>query len=465
MYLHQHLKFTIMKKNILLYTILISACFACSAQNNDNKETPKSEISIELEKEILTSLEASLGTMNMVKVGDYLILHDSHVSDRKIACINYISGTETWSIETGVDRFFVYKDELVLDFDTYTAGYDVATGDQIWKIENVCLSYLIPNGAEVNRNLLVHHNGQEALFNIETKEIKTFERGKVVEAYYFTSNEGNVKKYCIGTENKYKYIGAFLGVAIVDFPNSKRIDYVWTLDEENREFHLLAYDENNIEVSSHTWKMDEGERLPEDFFNGNPEPEKLSSSIEFVGDKLFFFENYVNYRWSWNRGTNRITCVDPASGELEYQLWGQKPGDSEYYSFVFFNNTILYTNNTMHFQDGDGKFYKFDLHKGKVLDSLPQQATLFRQFDNNKLLGFSYDRDYIEESEYTNAVEMKLWNIENNTFSKSFRFEYNQDYPHYPFVFGKDGLVVIYFYLEDIDKSMLHCYKLKEEEE
>jgi hypothetical protein len=118
------------------------------------------------------------------------------------------------------------------------------------------------------------------------------------------------------------------------------------------------------------------------------------------------------------------------------------------------------SNTIMHFQDAVGTFSKFNEKTGDVLDLLLEKITLFRDFDDENLLAFNYERKQVKESIYTNAVEMKLWNKVKNKFSETFRFEYKDKYPFPPIVFGEDGLVMFYFYLRDKHKSVLHVYKV-----
>lgn len=452
-----------MNKKLLLICIITILCFNINCQYAQNGSQAKmtNNINITFEKEILTSLEASLGTVNSAKIGPYLILHDSHVSARKLICIEYSTGKELWKIEPDVHRFYIYNDIVIIDFNEYIAAYQVKTGSELWRLDSVNISYNYPEGAAVTGKLLANYKGKQVILDLETQSVKSFSQG-VVGAYRFQLDGDQVVRSRIGTENNYDYKGNLLAVVIVSDSQGIRRDYVWSLDEHTRQFFLTGFDTDGKKFNNCSWKMDEGERLPQDAFSGNPEPDKLVNSVFFVDGRLFLFENYINYRWSWNRGSNRINCIDWKTGILKYQKWGQNPKGKEFNTFQFFDNTILYSDNVMHFQDGDGKFSKFDGQKGKVLDSLPQKATLFRNYSKDYLLGFSYERKHIKESEYTNAVEMKLWNRHSNKFSKTFRFEYNKDYPYEPVVFSEDGLVILYYYLKDKNRSMLRCYRVTE---
>ncbi len=452
-----------MKLKLLFIGLIITLCFNTNCQDIKNKTQtkPPEKMEIIFEKEILTDIEASLGTMSMAKIGDYLILHDSHVSDRKLVCIEYSTGKEIWKIENGVHRFYVYNDNVIIEFNNYIALHNVKSGKEIWRKESVSISYNYHKSDIVTNNILANHNGEKVVFDLETQTVKLYDKG-IIGAYYFQFDEQNVKKSLIGTENYYNCENKLLSIIIVNDDNDERRDYVWSLDEQKREFNLSCFDSERKKINEHFWKMDEGEQLPKNMFDGNPEPDKLSGSMYFIEDKLFLFENYVNYRWSWNRGTNRISCIDWKTGNIKYQKWGQAPGEKEFKTFLFFDNTILYSDNIMHFQDGDGRFSKFDFLKGKVLDSLPQKATLFKNYNKDYLLGFSYERKHIKEKEYTNAVEMKFWNMHTNIFSDTYRFDFKSYYPFEPFVFSDDGLVILYFYLKDKKRSTLKCYRVTE---
>ena len=448
-----------MNLRLLTITLITTLSFNISSQCQKTDST-RGEINISLEKEILTSLEASLGTISIAKIDSFLILHDSHVSDRKLICIDYTSGKEHWKIETDVHRFYIYKDKVIINFDKDIAAYQVETGEELWRIKSVYISYNNPNASNVSENLLAYHNDKKVILNLETQSLESFKEG-IVETHHFQLNANQVIKSRIGVKNTYNYKGKLLAVIIINDSLGMQRDYVWSLDEETRKYYLKGFDSNKQVISDSSWKMDEGKRLAKDFFNGNPEPEKLESSVFFIDGRLFLFENYVLYRWSWNRGNNRISSIDWKTGEIVYQKWGQAPEETEFNTFQFFDNVILYSDNVMHFQNGDGSFCKFDSQNGEFLDSLPQKTTLFTDYNENHLLGFSYERKQVIESKYTNAIEMKLWNIDNNTFSETFRFDYNKDYPYKAIVFSKEGLVIIYFYLEAKNKNMLRCYRIK----
>jgi hypothetical protein len=252
-----------------------------------------------------------------------------------------------------------------------------------------------------------------------------------------------------------------LTIAIVKDSLGKRRDFIWSLNEKKRQFKLTTSDSSGQKLNEQSWPMDEDKRLPEDAFNGNPEPNKLESSVYFVDGQLYFFENYVNYRWSWNRGNNRLTCVNWETGKINNQIWGQSPKQPDFNTFLFFDHLILYSNHIMHFQDGDGSFYCFDAKKGIVLDSLTQKVTLFRNYGSEHLLGLSYKRKQIKEQGYANAVEMKLWNHLSNRFSETYRFDFGKNYPYEPFVFPEVGLVILYYYVKEKKSSLLQCYRIK----
>jgi hypothetical protein len=244
-------------------------------------------------------------------------------------------------------------------------------------------------------------------------------------------------------------------------------DYIWSLDKKKRKFYLDVYDEKGVKLNSDFWYMDEdtSEHTSIDYFSGYPEPEKLSHSVHVLNNKLFLYENYVNYRWSWGRGSNRLHCIDLNTGKVKYEKWGHAPSDTIAYpsnKFHFFDHNMLYADNIMHFQDGNGKFWNFDEDKGAVTDSLRMENTLFRNYDKNHLLAFTYERNLIGESEYTNAIEMRLWDIKKQAFSKAFRFDYVDGYPYDPTVFPDLGLIVFSVQMEATKKSVQHIYKLTE---
>jgi hypothetical protein len=104
----------------------------------------------------------------------------------------------------------------------------------------------------------------------------------------------------------------------------------------------------------------------------------------------------------------------------------------------------MYADNIMHFQEGNGGYWMVNEDSGEIIDSLQTENTLFRNYDESHLLGFSYESNQLgETSSYNYALEIRLWNSIANTFSKSFRFDFGQDYPYEPTVYMDLVLIFI----------------------
>jgi hypothetical protein len=95
-------------------------------------------------------------------------------------------------------------------------------------------------------------------------------------------------------------------------------------------------------------------------FTGNPDPEKLQASVHVSGGRLFLYEDYSNYRWSWGRGSNRITLLQPGptgAMTIRFQDWGQKQDKDPYWGYMFFPGSVVLHDGTdlrqRHYQSFD----------------------------------------------------------------------------------------------------------------
>jgi hypothetical protein len=305
----------IKKPSIYLFLVVLLMLGPKYIQAESKLVLNDEKIDIKLEKEIQTSLEGALGTISIAKSGDYLILDDEHVSSRNLVCIEYSTGKEIWKIDSGVERFYIYNGNVLVDLLNGIALFNIKNGKQIWKIKNAGISYKYQSASVVYNNLLVNHNGKEGVLDLESQKVKYFNKG-VVLANYFKLDKNKVTKSMIGIENDYSSKDKILKIIIVEDKDGVKKKYIWTLNK--RKFNLIAFDINSTstslstskEISRITWNMDDEKQLPKDSFNGHPEPEKLETRVYFINNQLFLFENYVNYRWSWQRGSNRLTKID-----------------------------------------------------------------------------------------------------------------------------------------------------------
>ena len=444
-----------MKFSIIIFGIF-SVGFICCQVNKSKNETSET-IEITYEKKIPISLEGSLGTLHLSRSDQYLILHDSHVSSRNLTCVDYTTGKELWKLDSTVFRYYMYQNNVVVDHDSYLSIYEVATGKKLQTIQNVFISYQHIIGKELNDKILVNDLTKAAILDLRTGNLVETNID-VIGAYDFKENKKGAVKSFTGIENNFTFEGSLLS-AVVFEDESNSIKFIWSMDEE-RKYHLNSFDTSGNKLKHNSWSMDEGEQKTYDGFNGHPESDKLDASIYFIDGHIFLFENYVNYRWSWGYGNNRITCIEPTSGEILYQRWGQSPNDSLYHTFHFFDNSILYGNSVMHFQNGYGKYNQFDYKNNLVKDSLDRRLTLMYDFNSRYFLAMNYERKLVKEDIYTNAVEMGLWNQNSNQFSDFFRFDYKEEYPFEPLGVFDDGLVVLYYYDNKKNQAVLDCYSV-----
>lgn len=447
-----------MKKVIILCSMFLMGHVVLFAQTDGLDIAFKHEISL---KENLNG-----PTIYFAQIDNHVLIYDAHVSNRTLVCVNAETGKKEWVIEKLVHNFYIYEKNIVVEFSNYIAVHDLKTGAQIWRTDSGSIDYKNLLASEVSEQLLINYHGKKSILNLKTHKIDS-SQNNLIPAQYFKVDAEKVNEFVIGVQNEYQTKHDIISFVKVESFDGLVRDYIWSLNKKKRIFYIDIYNKKGTKIKSDSWYMDEDTtaHTSVDYFSGYPEPEKLSYSVHVLNNKLFLYENYVNYRWSWGRGSNRLHCIDIDEGTLLYEKWGHAPSDTVEYpsnKFHFFDQTILYANNTMNFQDGDGKFWNFDEMKGRVLDSLNMENTLFRNYDQNNLLAFTYERKLIGESEYTNAVEMRLYNIKKHTFSKTFRFEYVDGYPYDPTVFPELGLIVFSVFQEDEKRSVQHVYKLTE---
>jgi len=444
----------------LLFTLfpLLSFC-------TDQPVSTEKEGRIAFLKEIIIDYELNASTTYFSKLDSHLLIYDGHVSNRKLICIDIITAETEWIMDKSVFQFYTYKNNIVIDFDSYIAVHEIKTGNQIWRTQSGNIDYSNKLRKKVSQNLLINYEGKSAILNLDERTIDT-SKNDIVSAQYFKMLNQQVESYVIGIENNYKIKGQLLSMIVVENEHGLKNSFIWSLDKENRMFYLDCYNETKVKMNSVNWQMDEEKpkNTSIDYFNGYPEPEKLNREIHLINDKIFLYENYTAYRWSWGHGSNRISCINPEKGNIIYQKWGHAPSNNKYLTakrFHFFHHNILYADNIMHFQNGNGKFWTFNEESGEIIDSLKIRNTLFRNYDRHHLVGFTYERKWVAESEYTNALELRFWDTEDNTFTETSRFDYNNDYPYEPTVYPNLGLIVLSVYKESTKRSVIHVYKIE----
>ncbi len=415
---------------------------------------------IQFDKLIPTSLSAS-GTLRIKKIGDHVILYDGHVSAFKLVCVQYSTGKEIWAAPEGVRGLYFKDGELVAQFHDHIEIYEIASGKSVWKLNDCIISYNYPEGGELGDIISVTHQGRNSTLDLKTREIIR-NAGPVLLATLFKIGEnGEVSKTSKDVKNTFSLGEEFILADVIEKSGGEQEIYLWSLKEDTRLYTLRILDSKYNLLKEHSWTIPANTytEAHDRAFNGLPEPEKLSPSSYLIKDQLILFENYTSYRWSWGRGTNRITSIDIKTREIKYQVWGQAPGDNDFYTFHFFNHMVMLSNGIMHFQDEPSVYKKFDLETGKALDTIQRRFTLFLEYLPQVLLGFTYERKQIKEMEYTNKVSITAWNNITNEYSKTFDFDFKEEYPYDP-VIGEDGTILFSYYDKVTKKSILYCCRV-----
>lgn len=455
-----------MNLNLLLALFISSFCLSCSMgkkpltnHSNDGFKDVKN-FTIQFDKTIETNFTAS-GTLYVHKKGDYLILYDSHVSAFRLACIEYSTGKEIWKIPYNVRDYWFFEDKILVEGFTSLEMIDSKTGKSIWKKDPCGVPFDYGHGEELDKEIFILMGPKREMLNLENGNTVTQPKNQVGGFLYKEDMEQKTDRKGIALENKYSLSDQFYKVAVVEDRETARDTYIWQLDAKTRTFTLSIFGHNNVLFKKHSWTIPQNVYTDnyDVAFSGLPEPEKLSGYVYCINDMLILYESYENYRWSWGRGCNRITGIDLNTHEIKYQVWGQSPTDKNFLGFHFFNNKILMSNGIMHFQDEPSTFYQVDAKTGKKLDVLPKKFTLFNDFSSNILIGFNYQRTQVKESDYTNKVSITAWDHIKNEYSKTFDFDFKEQYPYAPYV-NEDGTIIFHYYDKALKKDVLYCCKV-----
>jgi hypothetical protein len=448
---------------LFLFSLLVSCSTGKSPLENQQNNHFKNvkEYTIQFDKLIETNFTAS-STLYVHKKGDYLILYDAHVDAFRLACIAYSTGKEIWKVPYDVRGYWFYEDKLLIEGHNSLEMLEIATGRSIWKTENCVMHYFFGKAILLEDEVSVVHNDQDAILNLKTNSISSI-GAKFIPATLYKQymNQAMTQKGVV-LKNDNGLGEGFYQVAVVEDRETAKDTYIWTLNTESRIFTLSIYGHNHVLFKKHTWTIPENNytEAHDRAFSGLPEPEKLHGEVHCIGDQIFFYESYENYRWSWGRGCNRLTAIDIATHEIKYQVWGQTPDEKKFQGFHFFNDIILQSDGIMHFQDEPGTFSRFDMKTGKVLDSLSQRFTLFKDYTPGILMGFNYERKQVKDTEYTNKVSITAWDHQKNEYSKTFDFDFKEEYPYDPDVFD-DGTIIFNYYDKKLGKDVLYCCKIK----
>jgi hypothetical protein len=455
-----------MKPNSTFALLITGFFLGCSIGNITANHFPYDdlrnvkELIIQFDKTIEINFTAS-GTLRVNKKGDHLILYDGHVEAFRLACIEYSTGKEIWKASYKVRGYWFFEDKILVEGFSSLEMLDLKTGKSIWKKDPCGIPFDYVQGAELNKEMFVLMGSKRAMLDLENGNTILQSKNQVGGFLYKEDMQQAIKSKGIVLENKYSLSDQFYKVAVIEDRETAQDTYIWQLDTKTRTFTLSIFGHNDVLFKKHTWTIPQNVYTDnyDVAFSGLPEPEKLHGEVHCINGLLILYESYENYRWSWGKGCNRITAIDLNTHEIKYQVWGQSPSDKNYQGFHFFNNKILISNGTMHFQDEPSTFYQFNDKTGKQLDSLPKRFTLFEDLSSGILIGFHYQRTQVKNTDYTHAVSITAWDHLKNEYSKTFNFDFKEQYPYEPYV-NEDGTIIFHYYDKKLGKNVLYCCKI-----
>ncbi|TND10332.1 MAG: hypothetical protein FD123_580 [Bacteroidetes bacterium] len=435
--------------------------------NKPHAETPKEQTAdykVKFEKKIFTSHDCSIPTLTVKKSGDLLFLHDSHVDSENLSCIDYNTGKELWKIPHTVEEVFLYRGKLLVQFEDRVELLDMLTGKSSWKMDSTYIHYYEVRGLEPGDLLPVTHRGQTGLLDLVQRKITVMSDSIVVAAHFKTDEQGHVRRTFTGLDKTQKVPGKLQRAVVLENETGARQTYFWSLEEGKRLFTVSIYKEKQP-VDTLSWTIPDNNYPETDSprdHRGEPDPQTLMADVYFIDGRLIFFENYVMYRWSWGRGANRITCIDPEQQYIKYQVWGQGPGESVFSTFHFTDDVILRSSGVLHFQQDKCRHSPLNLRTGETLDSLPGNANIIAGFKPNLLACFDYQSTITDtaKSKYEHRVSVTIVNHATGRYSETFDFQFGEDYPYEPFLFADDGLLILYHFNRKTNKTELFCYRV-----
>jgi hypothetical protein len=441
-------------------------CSFSSPANEDPvvNDTIPQELSIvvKFEKLIQTSHDASNYTLSLKKQGDYLVLHDSHVDSRNLSCVRYSTGEELWKIADNVDRFFFFGNAVVVQFMDHVELREIVTGKITWKAESTRIDFAYGEERQLPSEVEAICNGKNCVLDMKSGQTKTRLEKMIPAILHRITDPTRPDRSSTMIEDHFGTGDDLREAVIVQNRESYQKTFIWTLDEKKRTFRVDAYSMQHEKLKDFTWTM------PVSFYNdtfrqgfcGLPEPSKLSTSAYVIGDYLFFYEDYSRYRWSWGRGTNRVTCFDWTKNEMIYQVWGQSPEDllarKPFSGFYFFINCMLRSDGMMHFQMEPNGFSEFDFEKNASGDTLKKRFNLLYDYKDPYLAGFVYLQDSLNM-----RVNVNFSNYKTGSLSETSILEFGKQYPVEPEIIPDDDLIIFNYYDNKTAKSVLYCCRVE----
>jgi hypothetical protein len=365
-----------------------------------------------------------------------LVVLGTHVSSRTLAAFDRKTWKQAWRYPGKVEAF-VLRGGLVIasDLKQKVVALDLVTGKQRWAVKGYYLATyqrrpLHPD-ARTNDAQLLLAGQTAAVVNVNTGRV--VQRAKTILAIpRYRHGQPGLAGYSYRLPPRKPLVptGAKLLALVQIEARDGTVEgiYAWSL--QGRRFTLRRHDDKLTALvdrasarknpqASVSWEMP---RLKgSGAFNGAPEPDKLATEVGLIAGRLLLYENYVNYRWSWGQGTNRLTSVRLPGPTIDAQLWGLrgiKKGGA-YRGFVLRPEAVFVTSgSTLHWQHRAPTVSRLRLERplsparGSLAAGhlLPAGAChLLSPLGPGRQLCLVLDRRQVAPKRYMSAIDVRHW--------------------------------------------------------
>lgn len=400
----------------------------------------------------------SFGPWTIKVTPQRMVVLGTHVSSRTIAAYDRRTWKLAWRYPGKVEAFVLCgKLVVVSDLKQRVVGLDLATGKKRWTVAGYYLApyqrrTLHPNSRTRDRKLLLTGGGKHALVDVRTGRI-VLRAPKILAIPRYRRGTIGLQGYTYRLPAKKPLASKgtrLLALLQLETPRGKIEGiYAWSLTGRRFALSQHGHDAQLKELARVQWTMPKLAGSGAE--SGAPEPEKLATEVGLIGDQLLLYENYVNYRWSWGRGVNRLTGLSMPQASIAFQLWGQqKIGKAApaYRGFVLRPGSVFVTTgSTLHWQQPMASLGRLRLDRplkparGLVGAShlLPLgKCHLLSLLTAGKRVCLHYDRRQVAPKRYRTAIELRL--LTGDKLSASVR----QDFAGWdPDAFHTDGGLVI----------------------
>lgn len=352
-----------------------------------------------------------------------LVLLGTHVSSRTLVAFDRKTWKQAWRYPGKVEAF-VLRGGLVIasDLRQQVVALDLATGKVRWAVKGYYLATyqrrpLHPD-ARTTDALLLLAGKTAAVVDVNTGRVTR--RAKTILAIprYRRGHPGLAGySYRLPPRTPLVPTGAKLLALVQVETRDGAVEgiYAWSL--QGRRFTLRRHDHKLAAAKSVSWEMPK--LKGSGAFNGAPEPEKLATEVGVIGDRLLLYENYVNYRWSWGQGSNRLTGIKLPGVGIDVQLWGSRgiKRGGAYKGFVLRPDAVFVTaGSTLHWQHRAPKVSRLRLERpltpprGDLARShlVPADACqLLLPLAPGRQLCLALDRRQVAPKRYASAVDVR----------------------------------------------------------